>query len=1256
VTISIAADPLIQIAGISPVINSLTSAEQLRVGSNATLTVGTANCSASVQLGGGTIQGGTWTFSGGAALRIVTNIEGRLNNPVINGDIIFVDNSARLRVLAGTTYSAMRFRASSQSVAFEPGTVINSPILIDQGFATGYVELFANGTLTVGPSAVLGMLAGTSGTFSIGNGFWYSATTGLTIDGTVSNASIGGVTINPNTLAVSASGVLENTGSGTFSAGVRSAPFTWSSFGTIRASAGQLSLLNSFTNSNQVQASGTGRIILANAWTNAGTLSLVGNARIDLGGTFTTASIGTISRGGGGTQGVLAVTGVWDNTGSTFALNSTSGSVLVEGTITGGTITSADGAVLRGANSSNSQLNGVTYGGELRLDVSNARVIVRTGTSIGGVRVSAQSAGITMDAGMTVNFPVVIESNSSIGTFGIDVRTAGQLTWGSGASISSVGSWTGTVLIGRTWWGTTATQFTNNGTIALSGANRTLEIGGNTFSNSSGSTISVAAGTGLVVGVTGTDENSWTNAGTISATNGSLTFQDRWSVPAGGTVVLNNSTASLEGRFETPSLLRFSRTGGSVRIIGRLDNTGQSTVLDAATGSWRLDGGTVVGGTLAFSGGNRLIISGLLGNRIDGVGLQSELVLDENSSRVVFNVTTTAVGVRLTSSNAGLLLDNNAVINYPVISDSVVQTSHAVESSVANATLTIAPGGSVTTTPGSRATLYVGEQFWGSTSASLINQGTIASSANARELRVRPTLLTNTGIIRGRNGANVIVAGLSGNTTGFDVADTGTTLQLNGNYALTGALAVPAGTAVTLRGNWSNIGSISISGGTLVLDGAFSLSNLGSFTNNAGNVVIVGTMNNAAGLTLNAATGSWTLAGGTINGGTIAQTQGSRLLFAPSTDSTLNGVTFDSTLRVSGSSARVRALSTTAPAYALDVNGAGIGFEPGRVLNQTVTVNSVAGNSGIETVGDGSLTLGTSGRIEVLSGSLTIGQFWYSGSRSLEVQGTIVASGGNVTINPTTFTNYDQATRTLSGGTYSMLNGRFISFPAAVARNNATLVLDGANGLPSQLAALAENTGTITLSGGKIASILFAQDASTEFTNRGRLDLSPGSAWRVGSPGRSANFVQDASGVVRFELAGTTPATHGVLRVFGTATLDGKIEAAYVNGFQRACGQLFLVIDANNRVGQFAARDLPPNDESTIFLLFYGGADVRLTVSARADFNEDGFLDFFDFADFVDCFETGVCPPGVTADFDGDGFVDFFDFSEFVFRFEAGCD
>ncbi|MEK6703850.1 MAG: immunoglobulin domain-containing protein [Planctomycetota bacterium] len=63
---------------------------------------------------------------------------------------------------------------------------------------------------------------------------------------------------------------------------------------------------------------------------------------------------------------------------------------------------------------------------------------------------------------------------------------------------------------------------------------------------------------------------------------------------------------------------------------------------------------------------------------------------------------------------------------------------------------------------------------------------------------------------------------------------------------------------------------------------------------------------------------------------------------------------------------------------------------------------------------------------------------------------------------------------------------------------------------------------------------------------------------------------------------------------------------------------------------------------------------ATLTV-CPADFNCDGAVDFFDYDDFVRCFEGLACPSQGAADFDGDGAVDFFDYDAFVLAFEVGC-
>ncbi|MEK6701905.1 MAG: hypothetical protein AABZ53_06555 [Planctomycetota bacterium] len=66
-------------------------------------------------------------------------------------------------------------------------------------------------------------------------------------------------------------------------------------------------------------------------------------------------------------------------------------------------------------------------------------------------------------------------------------------------------------------------------------------------------------------------------------------------------------------------------------------------------------------------------------------------------------------------------------------------------------------------------------------------------------------------------------------------------------------------------------------------------------------------------------------------------------------------------------------------------------------------------------------------------------------------------------------------------------------------------------------------------------------------------------------------------------------------------------------------------------------------------------ASLTVIACCPADFNRDGAVDFFDYDDFVVCFEGGSCPQGTTADFDSDGSIDFFDYDAFVMAFEQGC-
>ena len=164
-----------------------------------------------------------------------------------------------------------------------------------------------------------------------------------------------------------------------------------------------------------------------------------------------------------------------------------------------------------------------------------------------------------------------------------------------------------------------------------------------------------------------------------------------------------------------------------------------------------------------------------------------------------------------------------------------------------------------------------------------------------------------------------------------------------------------------------------------------------------------------------------------------------------------------------------------------------------------------------------------------------------------------------------------------------------------------------------------------------------------------------------------ANLASDIdSGIVSFDLAGYLGgySSQDDNAVLGVSFRDGS-------GTQIGSASIgpVLASDRNNVTGMFARETsgaLPTGTRTLVFTLTMtrlagsandGYADSLSFVlhGCAADFNADGFVDFFDFNDFVSCFEGDACPPGKTADFNNDGFADFFDFNDFVDAFEKGC-
>ncbi len=1246
VTINVpASDPEIVITGADASVNSLTTSEILRVTLGRTLTVATtAQSTAPVRLAAGYLTGGAWTLTGAGVIDCVASNESRILNAAINGDIQLSNSSARVWIRGTTTFNTLRMLSSSNSAAFDPGYTLHGDI-IAAGSGSAFVEIVGNGTLDIGAAGSITTAAPFTSALTIGSPFWFSGNMTLNNGGLISNdapSASSGISITPVAFANLAGGTVRCSGPGSVTIEERSGGNdSWQNSGVLSVSAGALRLRDAWSNSA------------------TGTIAVSGTGELDLGGSFTTAGLrlAGLTR----TGGAIAVTGAWDNSASTVTFNNTIGSWLLRGgSITGGTLAVADGQRLLFSNTNGNSLVGVAYGDEIILEGSSQRVALGAGTTVTAVRLRGSGVSVALAPNSTLAFPIIADGTAS-GTRYVEVATPGNLTIGAGGSITTEGTFQGSLSVGGGFWYSAAQTLTNQSTMSVTGTSRTLTVGSQTFVNQVGATLSADGNTTINFG----SATTTTNAGAINASNGAtVAMRNAWS--STGTISVNNATLELGGSFNSASAATVSRSGGVINITGAWDNASTTFTLDSARGSWVLLGGSITGGTLDATGAGRLIVGAANGNRLENLALLDEVVLDSVSARTVIAGTTTMPSLRIRGTSASVGFAGGYTITYPVLFDATVGNSMFIENATAGSTFTLGAGASISTTPGNAGTPNIGDSFWYS-NGGFVNNGTIEMSTAGRTMRIAhgsSSTFQNGGIVRVLAGA-ADVRKLTGSVSGLSISGAGSALTLDGtNYVLAGSLVVGPGTTVSLNGSWSNSGAIAIDAGTLNLGGTFSLATLGNFTNiNGGVVNITGILNNTGNtLVLSNATGSFGLLGGTIVGGVINQTQNARLLFSANNANTLDGVTLGGDLVLDGTNHRVRLLGAAgASGYRLNASGTSIAFPPGFVLNSTLIAEGPIGTRNIEISGPGRLTIGPAGILRTTGSGigLSIAPFWFNQLMELEVQGLIdhASTVASLTVDPDTLVNFDAGTGTLAGGRWRFGPSSGVTFGSRVVRRlNADVEFFG-TGAATGFGSLEANLGSLWINGDRTFAVAPGGNDPASFTNSGSIRLGPGAQLAVNGIGDS--YVQTAAGVLFTEIAGENVNTdYGTLRVNngGAIALDGTFRAEFVNGFERACGQTFdVIVGTGSRTGIFADAILPPRNDENIVLLFLAGPVARLTVSSVADFNQDGFLDFFDFDDFVACFEGFACPPGVEADFNQDGFVDFFDYDDFVFRFEAGC-
>ncbi len=376
---------------------------------------------------------------------------------------------------------------------------------------------------------------------------------------------------------------------------------------------------------------------------------------------------------------------------------------------------------------------------------------------------------------------------------------------------------------------------------------------------------------------------------------------------------------------------------------------------------------------------------------------------------------------------------------------------------------------------------------------------------------------------------------------------------------------VNLGTAVIAGGNWSTSFTVI---GTITNSGDLNLSSLGGpFTGNVSSITNNGTINLPAGggnisLTVtNSSIGVLNLnttdfLGGTIqNAGTINRTEAGTAIVNGFLDNTGTVNVTGGSLSLIGSVAQLSGPlnDRTLTAGTWTAAGGTIIFQAGN------TIRTIGSGAAVSLVGSGSTALPG-----IFSG-LTV-----AGTLSVTSGATLGGGGSGLTVT---------STGTVTVGTGSTLN------TWASMENAGTVIVAG----DFPVAAYQQTAGLTRLDGGSLASSSFFATGGTLAGTGNIFDvtltnaaLAPGN-----SPGIlniTGNLTLDASSVTDIEVQGTNPATPDFdqILVSGTATLGGTLNVSLLNGFYPDKSESFRIIQAASRVGDFATKNLPQRNGSSL--------------------------------------------------------------------------
>lgn len=826
------------------------------------------------------------------------------------------------------------------------------------------------------------------------------------------------------------------------------------------------------------------------------------------------------------------------------------------------------------------ELSGMTVNGGIHIDADNAVVLLSGGTSFTTAHLSGADSVLVFAPDETLTGTVLFEGTAA-GEHHVAVDSpGGTFTIGSGGAVRTAPGLTGGEdgyhnHIGLSSFYGGDMDLVNLGTISSEVAGQEISIDAATFTNSG----ILQASDGGVLSV---NSSNWTHSGTITSGAGS-------SVYLGG-----EFSVDVGGSFSNAA-------GGLISLTGVLDNTGKTLEPD---GSWTIDGGEIVGGTVNLPAGQSLVFTDHPWSLLDGVTVNGDLDLTADLALARIDGGTTFTTAHLGGADSAIGFADGQTLTGTILFEGPAQGSRGIEMGGGDGTLTIATTGQILTAADLKNSDFSEEDPSAGYSfpntigyfgwlMSLENHGLISSRTSGQLVLSQTETLTNsaTGTIEAANGGYALFGATDFVNDGLVQAiDGGSLVVISETFVnnSTGVLQALRGGQLAVGGvePWTNGGRILLDAtSTVSLGGTFDIrGGLGDFDNSAGGTVLISgdLLNDGHNLTLNHLTGSWTLQNGSILGGTLSFADGQTLLTAPDSYNILDGVTVEGDLIIPASAtAGVLSLgegTTFNTAHLAGENSAML-FTPGETLTGTILFEGAAmgersvGPDGLDgehaaftiraagvirtapdlangapnRIGGGEASLGLMDLTnQGLISSQTAGQSILLEPAWLLNTGIIEArDGGTLTVDAATLLeNYSGGT--LGGGVWRVISGTagtttMALNQGAVTTNRAAVFLSGADSVFADLDALETNEGTLDLADGRVFTTAGA------LTNSGIIGLS-GNGTRLNASGAFTNNALGGVSLAGGTLSGADITNHGTISGFGTVTdrplNHGTIQAA----------------------------------------------------------------------------------------------------------------